>query len=103
MISEIKAKEVDNTDKLYEQLIEDFNKLAKEKKTKFQMGFSPGNLPFIIKTIFLGWGNSLGDTTIVYDPYMNQFKFYGGVDEETFKEFKFLLEELKQEFLIEVI
>ncbi len=103
MISEIKAKEIDTTDELYKQLIEDFNKLAKQKKTKFQMGISSFDLPMIIKTIFFGMGNSLGDTTIMYNKYTNEFYFYGGIDEETSKEVEPLLRELKQVFLIEVV
>lgn len=102
MISIVKAKEIDTTDELYKQLIEDFNKLAKNNKTKFQMGIS-SEFPIIIKTIIFGMGNSLGDTTIMYNKYTNEFYFYGGIDEETFKELEPLLRELKQVFLIEVV
>ena len=95
-----KFQRIDKTE-LYENLSEDFNKIAKSKKSKFSLEII-NEIPKLIKPFFLNFGDSLGDTEIYYDENLSNFKFVNGIDEETFKEIEEILTELKQWFIIEI-
>jgi hypothetical protein len=101
MIKSIKAKELDKTEELYENLVNDFNKLAKESKSKFSMSLLI--FPKLDKSILFGLGSSIPSIDIMYDKHESAFYFYGGIDEEIFKEVEPLVKQLKQEFMVELV
>lgn len=105
MIISVKAKETfeeEREEELYKNLIEDFNKISKELKSKYYLSMDC-NYPTLIKPLFLNFGQSLGDNTIYYNKEEDCFYFEGGIEDETFQGIKSILEKLNQKFMIEVL
>jgi hypothetical protein len=111
MIIETKNKEEVNTDEVYKKLSEEFNKIAKENKSKFRIE-NCGTHCTLIKKIGisfdkLSFGNSLGQCDIYYDKDNkgDYFYFLEGIDKETFEEVKYLFEKLQltQKLKVEVV
>ena len=95
MIIEIEEMKEDNSEEVYKKLFEEFNKIAKENKSKFRIEL--GTHCFLIKKNNLNFGNLLGDCDIYYhkDDKEEYFYFLNGIDKETFEEVKPLLEKIQ--------
>jgi hypothetical protein len=89
------------------KLIEDFNRLAKEQKSKYKLFLEYEYRIKLIKPFLwnLNFGNFLGENRIFYILYSDEFYFYEGIDKKIFEDIKPILdsEKLKQKFKIEII
>lgn len=97
MITEIKEYE-DEEEKereISELLSKDFNRVAKEKKSRYRIKILYGQYPNLVYWIFQR-------IQINYNVYKDEFNFIGGIDKKTFEKIKEILESIKQKFLIEL-
>jgi len=86
---------------IFNKLIKDFNKEARKQKSKYRIAEDYEH-PRLIKTVFGGMGDSLGNNKIYYDNTRDEFSFIGGIQEDTFKEVEIILESIKQKFKVEI-
>lgn len=98
-INQITESSQEIEEKEIKKLVKDFNKLAKLKKSKYKIKINY-QYPHLVKRIlfFQDYENQ-----IVYNNYLKSFSFCNEINENDFNEFKDILEELTQEFKIDLI
>lgn len=102
MISKINKYKYEDLDKIYETISNNFNSLAKEKKLKIKSKVSTWGI-VIIKPIIFNIGNAFGECEFYFDLENKLFRFYRYLDESIFNEIKIILEELNEDFIIDII
>lgn len=101
MTVEIFPEEEDDTKEKeeVEKLINDFNKLAKEKKSKYRIRvyFAEPQLVQLQLGFFHNYENQ-----IVYHMLDDKFSFYNNFTKSQFEELKEILEALPQKFVVKI-
>ena len=88
MITKItKLPEKTQEDKAIEKLIEEFNKEAKNQKSKYRIEMKYGSYLHLVKTLIFGWWEDMS-IQMYYNENLDEFSFIGGICKEEFNDIK---------------
>lgn len=95
-----KAEEKDSNE-VFENLVKNFNELAKKEKSKYMLGFDSFGDLFLTKSIIFKIGTSIKPIKVNFSNAY--FYFKEGIDSEIFEEIKEIIKKLNEQFLVEIL